>query len=87
LFTPDEQSALAEDVVLYTGKPTKLESLLPQIHEWVQEGVSWLEIHNRTGLSASSASDYYKRWRKALAEAERGNNDASDANPLLSITG
>jgi DNA invertase Pin-like site-specific DNA recombinase len=84
LFTPDEQSALAEDVVLYTGKPTKLESLLPQIHEWVREGVSWLAIHNRTGLSASNTSDYYKRWRKALAEAERENGDRGGADQLVS---
>ena len=82
LFTTDEQSTAIEDIVLYTGEPTKMESLMPQIHEWVLEGVSWLEIHKRTGLSASCAGVYYKRWRKALEETE--NNDGGGVEPLLS---
>ena len=76
LFTSDKQDDNGEDIVLYTGSPTKLESLMPQIHEWVKEGVPWLEIHNRTGLSASCAGVYYRRWRKALAEA--GQDDSGE---------
>lgn len=76
LLAPDGQSAAEEDIVLYTGRPTKMESLMPQIHEWVEEGVSWLEIHKRTGLSASCASVYYKRWRQALTGAEEADGDA-----------
>ena len=76
LFTFDAQDDAGEDVVLYAGGPTKMESLMPQIHKWVKEGVSWLEIHNRTGLSASCAGVYYRRWRKALSEA--GRDDSGD---------
>lgn len=74
LLTSDGHSSV-EDVILDVGGPTKMELLMPQIHEWREEGVPWLEIHRRTGLSASCAGVYYHRWRKALTEAEEAAQD------------
>lgn len=86
VLTLEDTPAMVENVVLYTGSPTKAELLMPQIHEWVRDGVCWLEIHRRTGLSASYASICYKRWRAALSEADKTENHCSDgAPPLLTM--
>jgi DNA invertase Pin-like site-specific DNA recombinase len=79
LLASSDQSAM-EDVVLYTGGPSEMERMMPQIHEWVEAGVSYLEIHRRTGFPANYLSVCYKRWRKALADAGReGGNDGQPA--------
>ena len=68
LFNAAGESPMAEDIVLFTGAPTKTQLLMPQIHEWRQEKppVPWLEIHRRTKLSAHCAGVYYKRWCAAM---------------------
>lgn len=68
-----------EDVELMAGEPSKLESLLPQVHEWIQQGVAWKEIGRRTGMSVASTKMYYKRWREAV-EVKRGVNNNSPAS-------
>jgi len=67
LFNADVELPMAKDVVLFTGEPTALQLAMPQIHEWRQQNpsVPWLEIHRRTGHSASCAGVYYARWCKA----------------------
>ena len=74
IIPSDEQSSLIEDVVLFTGNPTEMEKWLPKVHEWRLDGVTWKEIHERTGMSSSCLGNYLKRYRKALVESGAANN-------------
>ena len=69
IVPPEGQSSRVEDVVLFTGEPTKMEKWLPQVHEWRLAGVTWKEIHERTGMSSSCLGAYLKRYRKTLPDS------------------
>ena len=70
--TESDEPIEAEEVTLHTGEPTKLERLMPQVHDWVNQGVSWREIGKRTGMSTCATNMYYNRWRRALGPALDG---------------
>ena len=57
--------AQSDEFVIDLGAPTRLDKLGPQIAAMRREGVKWVEIVERTGLSLGNAYTAFKRWKDA----------------------